>query len=228
MVAACAAFVTVIKDPPAAAARESDHRLRRAYRIDHRANPDFTFAWLTRFCVALGQNMAVAFLFFFLQDVVRYAEHHPGSTTEDAMAIVTLIYAIGVVAASIAGGRASDRLARRKIFVTAATAVFALGTGLGAFYPTWTGVLVLGVLTGIGFGVYEATDMALVTEVLPSDADRAKDLSLINMATTLGITFGPIAGAVTLEAGGYPTLYLASGLVVLLGAVFVRPIRGVR
>lgn len=106
--------------------------------------------------------------------------------------------------------------------------VFALGTCLGAFYPTWAGVLVLAALAGIGFGVYEATDMAMVTQVLPSDTDRAKDLSLINMATTLGITLGPIAGAPVLELGGYATLYVTSGLIALLGAVFVVPIRGIR
>ncbi|WP_084965755.1 hypothetical protein [Thermoactinospora rubra] len=46
--------------------------------MDPRRHPDFAYAWLTRLCVALGQNMALALLFYFLHDVVRHEEHHPG------------------------------------------------------------------------------------------------------------------------------------------------------
>ena len=42
--------------------------------------------------------------------------------------------------------------------------------------------MVAAALLGLGFGVYLAVDQALVTQVLPAAADRAKDLGIINIA----------------------------------------------
>lgn len=224
----CLVFVVMVPEPQVISPKVKSSSFLGIFWVNPRRHPDFGYAWLTRFCVALGQNMAIALLFFYLSDVIRYKDDHPGQTVADGMVIATILYAIAVVAAAVIGGILSDRLGRRKVFVTTATVVFAIGTGLGALYPSWTGVLVLAAVTGLGFGVYEAVDMALVTQVLPSQEDLAKDLGLINMATTLGVTIGPLVATPMLNAGGYPAVYLMSGFIVLLGAMFVRPIRGVR
>ena len=50
------------------------------------------------------------------------------------------------------------------------------------FVETWDAAMVAAVLFGTGFGAYLAVDQALITQVLPAAADRAKDLGIINIA----------------------------------------------
>jgi hypothetical protein len=54
-------------------------------------------------------------------------------------------------------------------------------------------------------------DQALVIQVLPSAAARAKDLGLINIANSGPQVVAPaIAAPLVSQFGGYPALYLAS------------------
>lgn len=220
-------FAAVNPDPPGTTTtpwREA----ASAFWVSPRRYPDFGWAWLTRFCMALAQNMAVAFLPFFLVDVVRYEQDHPGQTATDGLVVISLIYATSVIVAALLFGARSDRTGKRKVFVITSTILFSAGTLLGAVFPTWEGLLVLAVLTGLGFGAYEAVDMALVTQVLPTADARAKDLSLINVATTSGVMLGPVLAAPIVTSFGYGALFIAAALVAMLAAAFVAPIRGVR
>lgn len=97
-----------------------------------------------------------------------------------------------------------------------------------AFWPTWTGALVGAVVLGTGFGVSLSVDFALLTEVLPSARDRAKDLGVISIANSLPQVLAPvIAAPVVKYLGGYSVLYGLAAAVTLLGAVLVRQIRTV-
>ena len=70
------------------------------------------------------------------------------------------------------------------------------------------------VVLGIGFGAYTAVDFALITEVLPEAADRAKDLGVINIANALPQVLAPVLAAAVLGLGlGYPGLYLLAAAV---------------
>jgi MFS family permease len=81
---------------------------------------------------------------------------------------------------------------------------------------------------GLGYGVYLSVDQALVTQVLPSAAGRAKDLGLINIANSGPQVLAPAIAAPLVSAlGGYPTLYLTVAACTVLGAVCVLRIRSV-
>jgi MFS family permease len=81
---------------------------------------------------------------------------------------------------------------------------------------------------GLGFGVYLSVDAALVTQVLPSAAGRAKDLGLINIANSGPQVLAPaIAAPLVSELGGYRALYLSVAVITVLGSLFVRRIRSV-
>jgi MFS family permease len=104
----------------------------------------------------------------------------------------------------------------------------AVGAGVLALWPTWTGAIVGAVILGAGFGVYLSVDFALLTEVLPNARDRAKDLGVINIANSLPQVIAPaIAAPVVKVLGGYPVLYGLAAVVTLLGAVLVRKVRSV-
>jgi len=99
--------------------------------------------------------------------------------------------------------------------------------------PTTTGVLAYAFLLGLGFGAYISIDLALMTEVLPARLQGAssagRDLAILGLATTLPQAMSPsiAAGLVTLT-GGYPVLFVAGIVFVMLGALAVRPIKAVR
>ncbi len=81
---------------------------------------------------------------------------------------------------------------------------------------------------GIGFGAYTAVDFALITQVLPADEDRAKDLGVINIAAALPQVLAPALAALLLAADlGYPGVFGSAALISVLGSVLVGRIRSV-
>jgi MFS family permease len=185
-------------------------------------HPDFAWAWVTRFLVNLGNSLGTLLLYFYLQDQVEYPDPDTG------VFVLTFVYAVFIVGSTVVVGRWSDRLARRKVFVSVSGTVTGLGALVLAVLPTWPGALLGAVVFGIGYGVYLSVDLALCTQVLPSAEARAKDLGLINIAVTLPQVFAPFLGTfLVARMGGYVTLYAVSAGVCLLGSLLVRNIRSV-
>jgi len=211
-------FAVLTPDDPLAPGSTS----RPSWRIGLRDNPDFAWAWGTRFLVQLGNAMGTLYLLYFLTDRVRLAD------PEGGLLIMILLYTLGMVATAVIGGRLSDRSGRRKVFVVWSGVVIAVAALLLALWPTWPVALAGSVLLGAGYGVYLAVDNALITQVLPAATDRAKDLGVINIASAAPQVLGPaIAAPLVTHVGGDPTRYGVTAAVTLLGAVLVRRIRSV-
>jgi len=71
-------------------------------------------------------------------------------------------------------------------------------------------------------------DAALITQVLPTAADRAKDLGVINIANSAPQVLGPaISAPIVVSLGGYPVLYALTAVVTLAGSVLVTRIKSV-
>ena len=63
---------------------------------------------------------------------------------------------------------------------------------------SWPAALAAAVVMGCAYGIYTAVDFALITEVLPTAVDRAKDLGVINIANALPQVFAPVLAGVLL------------------------------
>lgn len=195
----------------------------RSFWVNPRAHPDFGWAWITRFLVNLGNALGTLYLFFYLQDAVGYDD------PEQGVFVLTGIYAAMLVATTVVGGLWSDHVGRRRVFVAVAGLVAAAASVILAVTQTWPGALVAAVVLGMGYGVYTAVDFALITQVLPEAATRAKDLGVINIANALPQVFAPFLATILVTlAGGYVSLYLTSAGVCVLGSVLVYRIRSVR
>ena len=88
--------------------------------------------------------------------------------------------------------------------------------------------LVAAVLYGCGYGCYLAVDQALITQVLPQAADRAKDLGIINIAIIGPSALGGGLAAALVSLGGYPLLFAATAVAAAGGAAFVWKVKSVR
>ena len=142
----------------------------------------------------------------------------------------TLVQSVLVVLASLVGGRLSDRTGRRKVFVLVASIVYGFALFVLAAATGVNGFLVGMAISGLGFGVYFAVDLALVTQVLPDKDNAAKDLGVFNIAGALPFTIAPAIAPAILAAGGgsYSVLYTVAGLCAVIGAFAILPVRRVR
>jgi MFS family permease len=200
----------------------------RSFWLSPRRYPDFAWAWLTRFAVNLGNSMTLLYLLYFLRDRLHYSRLFPGHKASDGLVILILAYLAGVVLTAVAGGVISDRTGRRKVLVMVSGLVMAVAAVLLALWPSWPVAIASAAIMGLGFGVYLSVDQALVTQVLPSAAARAKDLGIINIANSGPQVLAPaIAAPLVSQFGGYPTLFLSVAVITVLGSAFVWKIRSI-
>jgi len=201
----------------------------KGFWVNPRQHPDFGWAWITRFLVVLGYSLGTGYLFFYLQDVVKYEQHFPGKSVLQGASTLQIISTVATIAFTVIGGFISDRTGRRKIFVILSSIILGLMLLGYGFFPVWEALLVVTAISGLGFGVYLAVDLALVTQVLPSAKDRAKDLGIINIANTLPLSMAPLMAAYVINTThSYLLMFVIGAIVTLLGAILVQPIKSVR
>lgn len=190
--------------------------------ISPKAHPDFSWAWGCHFMINLGNAFGTLYLLFFLADVV----HHP--SPEDGLLVLMGFYGVAVIIGAVVFGAMSDRTNRRKPYVLLAVAVMAVAALLLVVWQTWTSALIAAPLLGLGFGTYQAVALALLTQVLPAAADRAKDLGVVNIANALPQVVAPLLTAIVLaNLGGYRGLFAVSALATLTAGFLVTRVRSV-
>lgn len=204
----------------------SVRELAGTFYVSPRANPDFAWAFTSRFMFVMAYAFLVTYQVYFLLDQLS-------STVEDVPRLVfmsTVVQSVALVLAALIAGRLSDRSGRRKPFVVTAALVYGASLFLIATATDLDRFLVGMAISGLGFGVYMAVDLALVVDVLPDARNAAKDLGVINIAGALPFAVAPaVAPAILIVGGGsYAVLYVVAGVCAVMGAFTALPIRGVR
>ncbi len=193
--------------------------------------PDFAWTLLGRILVNIGNALGTTLLLFFLI-------YGLGSTDADTdLLILIVVYTVFIVGSSLVVGHWSDKLARRKPFVVFSAGMQAIAALLLAFVPEYSVALVASAFLGLGYGAFLSVDQALATQVLPDATARGKDLGVMNIATTVPQAVAPLMGAGIVAviasmtgavATGFVGLFVISGLVTILGALAVLPVKSVR
>jgi len=209
-------------DKPAWSLRE----FASTFYVSPRKNPDFAWAFASRFMFVMAYAFLVTYQAYYLLDKIGTAR----ADVPQQIFLGTLAQSAVIVAASLIGGRLSDRTGRRKIFVLTASIVYGLALFVIAIASDFNGFLVGMAISGLGFGVYLAVDLALVVDVLPGKHSAAKDLGVFNIAGALPFSIAPaIAPAIlAIGSGSYGVLYTVAGLCAIIGAVAILPVRRVR
>jgi MFS family permease len=195
------------------------------FYVNPRRNPDFAWAFASRFLFVLAYAFLTTYQAYYLLDRLGTAE----ADVAQQIFLGTLVQSIVIVAASLVGGRVSDRTGRRKAFVAAASVVYGLALFLIAAATDVNGFLVGMAISGLGFGLYMAVDLALVVDVLPDTGSAAKDLGVLNIAGALPSSLAPaVAPAILVVGGGsYSVLYAVAGFCALLAAGAILRVKGV-
>jgi len=188
---------------------------------------DFYWAWASRVSFVMGSIFLQAYQPMLLIDGMGFeASEGPRLIFRS-----TVVQAIMMVAWSLIAGRLSDRTGRRKPIAMTGSVLQGLGLWLIAMAPSYTLFLCGVALMGVGHGVYEGVNLALVTEVLPDrEHHAAKDLGLLNVTNTLPQVIAPLVAPVILAAsqGNFTLLFLVAGAVPMVGAALLTPLRSVR
>jgi MFS family permease len=195
-------------------------------------NPDFGFAWWSRFLITLASFMFTTFRLLYMQDHLNLERQE----AVDAVAFGVLIYTLALLLSSSVAGWLSDRLGRRKIFVAGSTLGVAISLVVLAQADTVGMFYFAEVLMGFAYGIYTAVDNALVVDVLPNADRPGKDLGVINIANALPQSVASPFGLIFLSMGvagagdsyNYTAMLWAAGVVGVLGALVILPIKRVR
>lgn len=193
--------------------------------VDPRRYPDFGWAFLGRLLIFGGYFMVLTYLLYLMQGYV-------GLGVDEAAQLVPLIGAAGMpgfLLAIVISGPLSDRIGRRKPLVLVGGLIVAAALLIPLAVPTVAGMFAFGIVATIGFGVFTAVDVALISEVLPAKDDFAKDLGILNIAVALPSVLAPaLAAAVVTVSGSYGAVFATASVITVAGALAVLPIKGVR
>jgi MFS family permease len=200
--------------------------LAGTFYVSPRCNPDFSWAFASRFMLITAYAFLVTYQAYYLLDELGSAE----DDVPHQIYLATLLQSAALVAASPVAGRLSDRVGRRKVFVAAAAVTYAVALLVIATASGLGGYLLGMTISGLGFGTYMAVDLALVLDVLPDSRSAAKDLGVLNIAGALPFALAPALapGILALGGGSYAVLYAVAAGCALLGAVAILFVRRVR
>jgi MFS family permease len=222
-------FAVVLKDRHLAKADRPAWSIREfasTFYVKPRTSPDFAWAFASRFLFLMAYALLTTYEAYYLLQKIGSAV----AAVPQQIFLGTLVQGIVIIAASLIGGHLSDRTGRRKIFVFTAAIVYGLAMFAVAMASNFNGFLVGMAISGLGFGVFAAVDLALAADVLPNPGHNAKDLGVFNIAGALPFSLAPALAPAILAIGGgsYGVLYAVAGVCAILGAVAIIGVKGVR
>jgi MFS family permease len=178
----------------------------------------------------MGYQAIVTYLLYILQDHIGLSQMRANA----AIAALSSVTFVALVASGLGSGLISDRIGRRKPLVFAASVVMAAAVAMPLLFPSMPGMYAYALLIGLGYGAFMSVDLALMTEVLPKatpgEDATGKDLGILTTAVNVPQILSPVLAAalLTVTHNDYPLLFILAGGFVLAGAFFVLPIRSVR
>lgn len=223
----CAAIIVLpearaASETPIASERPAGSRPLREVLAALRPTAAFSWAWLVRLLLNLVNALVLVYLYYYLSD--RVGIEDPGTW----VLVLTLVNVVIAAIAAGIGGAWSDRIARRRVFVVGAVVALAVGAVIFAVFPDPIAVMVATVLIGAGWGLYVSVDVAIITQVLPSDRSIGSMLGIANIAASLPQVLAPlIAAPLVTGLGGYPALYAVTAVISLLTLAVLPRLRGV-
>ncbi|MCI5825789.1 MAG: MFS transporter [Arcanobacterium sp.] len=183
-------------------------------QLDH----TFVAAFCMRFFLNLVNALMLLYLLYFVMERLSQSK----DDADDTVFVLTLVY-VGLAAVAAAGGGIlSDKMHRRKIWVVYAAVVSAAG-GLVLAFAHDFGTLVIGTVAfAVGYGLFLAVDVGIITAALPNEKTRATMLGVANLASASPQALAPaIAAPIVATAGGYTGLYIVTAAVGLIAIAFL-------
>jgi MFS family permease len=194
----------------------------RTFWVNPVKHPDFFWAFTGRLLLYTGYFTVTGYQFFILTDYLGVKDP---ATVIPLLGILSLV---GILVSTVVAGPLSDKVGRRKPFIFGSSVFVGLAMLIPIISPTIEAWMLMTFISGFGFGMFQAVDTALMSQVLPSAKSFAKDLGVVNIAATLPQMLAPaVAGAIVLTFG-YVGLFPVGIVLSVFGAFAVLPIKASR
>jgi MFS family permease len=134
-----------------------------------------------------------------------------------------LISAYGLVNALLqpfAGGL-SDRLGRRKLFIQVGLGLMVVGTLVFTWANTFTHLLLLRILQGIGVALTISASISLMAS-LTEKKTRGRSMGLYTALRMVGFAIGPVLGGFLHDRFGFAASFYTGAVSILLGWIMVQ------
>ncbi|AKP64250.1 multidrug-efflux transporter [Levilactobacillus koreensis JCM 16448] len=198
--------------------------LLASFRPPVKGARDFWLAFVGRTLLIFSYYMIFNYQLYILESYIGQGKTAAAATIS-VMSIITMI--VGLVG-SLTSGAISDAIGRRKLPVIVASILLAIGYLLPWVMRSPLSMMLFAGFAGLGYAVYGAVDQALNIDVLPNKEEAGKDLGILNIATTLGQTVGPIVTSVVVVMGGYKLVFPIAIAFVLIACIFIQMIRSTK
>ena len=137
--------------------------------------------------------------------------------------IVIGAYAVSGLLLRPVAGRLADRWGRKPTLI-AGTALLALSGLLNLAALGLAGVIFARLVLGAGEGSLYTAGSAWIVDLAPL-ARRGRVLGLYGLAVWGGLSVGPLAGELLLDAGGYTAVWILSAALPILGGLIASRVR---
>jgi MFS family permease len=195
----------------------------RTFWVNPIAHPDFFWGFAGRMLLYTGYFIATGYQLYILRDYIGLADDAAAS-----IPVLGIVSLLAIIVSTAVSGPWSDRVGRRRVFVFISAVLMAAALSIPMIMPTLVGMILFSLVSGLGFGIFQSVDTALMSQVLPSAETYGKDLGVLNIAATLPQTIGPVVGGAVVLAFGYIGIFPVGIVLVLAGGAAVYMIRSVR
>ena len=116
------------------------------------------------------------------------------------------------------GGRASDLLGRRRLFL-AGLALFGVASLAGGFVTSSEGLIAARVIQGVGAALLSPAALALLTVTFPAGRERNIALGVWGALAGIGGTLGVVAGGVLVDSLGWEWIFFVNVPIAILALI---------
>ena len=124
---------------------------------------------------------------------------------------------------STLSGRFADRRGRRPLLLSGAAVMAACYLAL-ALTPGLAGVITIRLIAGAAEATFVVGAYTVIADIAPEDR-RGEAMSLVTLASYLGLTIGPVLADVVLGGGRFTAVWLVSGGLVLSSIALISTFR---
>src|SRR4051794_12755108 len=170
--------------------------------------------WLALAVIAVSQFMVI--LDVTIVNVALPAIQTDLGFSADGLQWVVNAYTLAFGGLLLLGGRLSDILGRRRVFL-AGLALFAAASFAGGFSTSPGMLIAVRTVQGVGAALLSPAALALLTVTFPAGRERNIALAVWGALAAIGGTLGVVAGGVLVDSAGWQWILFVNVPFALLG-----------
>lgn len=197
---------------------------------------DFRAVWFNRFIVFFANGCVTGYALYFLGDMLT-SYHLFGKDLGDekgAANVLALTISFTGIFGSILAAKYADKIGRKPLLIWSIV-ILAVTLAPVAILRDFTAIWITVALYGFGNGIFQSTDWAIASDVLPNPDRAATEMGAWQSSETstqvlVGLIMGPVIASLNkVQFGlGYQAMVVIACSLFLVSIFSVRAIKGAR